>query len=79
MMKMRVKLQNHPINFRSILSEEIKTCGTILDRSIKPIGTAVLLSSIGTAAIGLFPLSEYLVATGVLLHIVPWFADWWEK
>lgn len=53
--------------------------GIIIDDSMKPIGTCCLLAGLATIALGMPCTSGYLLAAGVLLYLISWFGDFWEK
>jgi hypothetical protein len=53
--------------------------GDWVDKSIKPIGTCSLVVGTVAAAAGIASASSYLLATGVLCHVVSRFGDWWKK
>jgi hypothetical protein len=78
-MKMRVKLQNHIFHSGVMAKKEKKDLSNLIDRSMGPIGTCSIVAGLGAAATGRTSASAYLLATGVLLHLVSWFGDWWKK
>jgi hypothetical protein len=49
-----------------------------LDRAIVPLANSGLILGISAACLGLGVAASYLLAAGVLLHLVAWFSDWWE-
>jgi hypothetical protein len=56
-----------------------KAYGTFIDDNMKSIGTCCLLAGLAAAALGVLSASAYLLAIGVLLHLISWFGDFWQK
>lgn len=50
-----------------------------LDRAILPIGTVCVLLGLLADALGLSNAANYLIAGGLLFHMVVWFSGWLEK
>lgn len=76
---MKTKLQNSVFKLGAILRKRKIDFPTLLDRSIRPIGSCSFVIGIGAAAMGMRPASDYLLAAGVLCYLVSWFGDWWKS
>ncbi|MFC5474703.1 hypothetical protein [Paraherbaspirillum soli] len=52
---------------------------TMIDIGIRLIGTCSFIIGLVAFALSMRPASDYLLAAGVLCHLVSWFGDWWKK
>jgi hypothetical protein len=77
-MKTKLKLQNHVFRSGAAAEKTKVNAGSLIDRSMRPVGVCSLVAGVGAAAAGMMPVSGYLLATGSLLHLISWFGDWWK-
>jgi hypothetical protein len=50
-----------------------------LDRAVAPAATGSLVLGLVAALLQIGRTADYLVATGLLLHLIDWFAAWLES
>jgi hypothetical protein len=72
-----MKLRLHTRFFQYQSRESwLKVCGTQLDRAMAPIGTSCVVLGLVAAFLGFNKSADYLIAAGLLLHLVIWFDGW---
>lgn len=76
---MKAKLQNPLFHSKAVPQDNRKDFYEFLDCNIRTIGTYGIVGGLGAAAMGMTSASEYLLASGALLHLISWFGDFWEK
>lgn len=49
-----------------------------IDQAIRPMANCSLVLGFGAAFLGMAPVSDYLLAAGILLHASIRFERWWQ-
>lgn len=74
-----MKLRLHARSFQYQSGDRLaKASGSQLDRAIPAIGAVCLVLGLAAFFLGISEAANYLIAAGLLLHLVEWFAGWLE-
>jgi len=76
-----VKTRSNPQSFQASHSSYGKVAAICqqLDHAVAPAATASLVFGLIAALLQISRTADYLMATGLLLHWIGWFANWLES
>jgi uncharacterized membrane protein YqjE len=77
-LSMKIRLPIAAIQHREHPSTLVAAMCQHLDHAMVPLATASLVLGVIAVFLQTSRTANYLMATGLLLHLAVWFADWWQ-